>query len=116
MKQLFNVILAWGQTDEGNYTATVAAPTDGAAALLVAEEMAESRDAPKFDDDADRQQWIARRAADVVDIYPTDVQLRQDLGALFSDELYPDGVVREINLEELGRVLSENRDRLLLSH
>ena len=114
MAKLFNVTLAWGQDDEGNFSSSAWADNEAGAALQVAEEMADSSDAPDFESDAERTSWIKGRADDLVDIYPADQQLRQDLGALFSNELFPDGVSRDINLEQLGKVLAENRERLIV--
>lgn len=114
MARLFNVTLAWGQDDEGNFTSKAWADDEAGAALQVAEEMADSSDAPDFESDAERTSWIKERADDVVDVYPADQQLRQDLAALYADELFPDGVSRDVNLEELGKVLAENRERLIV--
>lgn len=117
MKNLWNVMLPWAWNcnpadEESTYSTTVEAVDEDAAKLAAATEMADS-DEKEFMDDDDRAKYIRSRVAGWGDVYPQQAQLRQDLASVFEDELFPDGVRREINLEALGRLLAEHRAALL---
>jgi len=114
LKDLYNVTLAWGlDRNDGNYTASVWATGEDEAVRLTAEEMADAGQV-KFDTKRERRGWIQERCRGFRDIYRSSSQLIGDLEALFAKELFADGPARGINLLELGKVLAENRERVLL--
>lgn len=113
MKNLWNVMLPWAwngnpNDEEGTYTTTVEGADEDEAKRRAAEEMADSGE-KEFVDDEDRAKYIATRLTGWGDVYPQQAQLRQDLASVFEDELFPDGVRRNLNLEALGKLLAEHR-------
>lgn len=113
MIEHYNVTLSWGSVEEGNYSDAVIAEGEDAARRALAEQMARHPDAPEFDSEDEREEWIKDRINGFNDVYPVSAQLTQDMAALFAQELFDCGRVRQINLVELGRVLAENRERIL---
>ena len=117
MKNLWNVMLPWARNgdasdEEGTYSTTVEGDDEDGAKLNAAIEMADSGE-KEFCDEEDRQSYIDSRVAGWADVYPQQQQLRQDLSSTFFDELFPDGVCREINLQALAKLLSENRNTIV---
>lgn len=114
MQDLFNVTAPWNpdNDEEGVYTTTVKAGNEDEAKRLCAEEMADSL---TFSSSAERQEWIDDIVnSGFIDAYPTSEELKNGLRALYGEELFPDGVHLDIDLHALGKLLSENRDRLLI--
>lgn len=115
LENVYNVTLSWGSREEGNYSNVVLADGEESAVRVLAEEMANHDDAGTFDSDAEREEWIQDRVENGFrDVYRVVDQFTQDLEALFPKQLFPDGISRSINLEALGKVLAENRERLLV--
>ncbi len=117
MADIYNVTLAWGwDKNEGNYTTTVWADSENKAIRLTAEEMADNGSV-KFDNAKEREEWIEDRVGGFRDVYQTSDQFTGDLVMLYAKELYPDkapsGGHPNVNLVELGKVLAENRERIL---
>lgn len=114
--QFFNVTMPWdvnGDPDsEGTYTTTVRAADQDQAKRLCAEEMGASGQR-EFDSDSDREDYIDAIAENWADVYPTAEQLQQDMATIYGEQLFPDGVKREINLEALGQVLAQNRELVI---
>jgi hypothetical protein len=113
MAEGYNVTLSWGSVEEGNYSDVVVAEGEHAARRALAEQMADHPDAPEFDSDTEREEWIEERSNGFNDAYPVSAQLTQDLTTLFAKELFNGCSIRQINLAELGKVLAENRERIL---
>ena len=115
--RLFNVTLPWAwdgdaSDEEGTYSSSALADDEAAAVRAVAEEMADSGE-KNFDED-ERDQYIQSRCDGWCDVYPVEEQLKQDLRALFGAELFPLGSpAGEIDLKELGRVLTAYRDLIV---
>jgi hypothetical protein len=86
--------------------------------MLTAKLMAEAREEESegayeaFEDQADRDAWIAERASDSMECCLVADSLKSDLEALFEAELYPDGVTYDIDLEALRTLVSANRELL----
>ncbi len=119
MKELYKVTLAWGwDRNGGNYTTSVWAESEGEAVRLTAEEMADNG-AVMFDSKKERREWIKERTCGFCDVYITADQLKGDLELLFTKELFSAErgavVIRPINMVELGKVLAENRERIVVS-
>jgi hypothetical protein len=113
MQNVYNVTLSWGSREEGNYSNIVLADGEESAVRVLAEEMADQDDSPTFDSDAEREEWIQDRVDNGFrDVYKVVDQFAQDLESLFPKQLFPDGISRSINLDALGEVLAENRERL----
>lgn len=113
MANLYTVTLAWGGDDEGTYTTNVWANDEQHAVRLTAEEMADSGDV-EFDTPEEREEWIADTITGFRDVCMTAKQVKYDLALLYAKELYPeDAPATDINMAELGKVLAENRERLL---
>ena len=120
---LWNVTLPWAWSgdadDEGTYSTAVGAADCEAAVRAAAEEMADSGskhfgDDPEGDDfKEERQRYVDSRCEGWADAYLAVSQLEQDLAAVFADELFPNGVRREIDLEALGRLIGSHRDYVL---
>ncbi len=118
MKELYNVTLAWGwDRNEGNYTTSVWAESESEAIRLTAEEMADNGSVT-FDSKKERREWIKERTCGFRDLYKTADQVKGDLELLFAKELFSvekgPVVIRPINIVELGKVLAENRERILV--
>lgn len=113
--QFFNVTMPYNSDDidgEGTYSTTVRAADTDHAKRLCATEMADSGQR-EFDSDSDREAYIDEHAEGWADVYPTIDQLTQDMSTVFADQLFPDGVKREINLEVLGQILAQNRELVI---
>lgn len=117
--QFFNVTMPWNVNGdpeaEGTYTTTVRAADEDKAKRQCAEEMADSGQR-EFDSDSYRQDYIDALAAGWADVYATADKLKQDMSKVFADQLFPDGVSRDINLEVLGQVLTQNRELVIGAH
>lgn len=117
MKNLWNVQMPWAWSgdasdEEGTYTTTVEADDEDAARRAAAIEMADSGE-KEFSGAEERQRYIDSRASGWADVYRSQDQLAQDLSALFADELFPDGIVRQVNFKALAGLLAANRDELV---
>lgn len=108
----WNVTMAWGEDDEGTYSASFLATDGDAAALMCATEMAESGEV-EFENEAHRDGFIVARLAGYSDVYRTDAQFRGDFERLFGEALFGDGPRCAIDLERLREVLVANRDAIL---
>jgi len=113
MNLSFNVTLSWGSPEQGNYSDIVEAANPDAALRALAEEMADHLDGPEFDTNQEREEWVQARIDGFRDVYPVSAQLEQDLAAMFAQEIFKGGPARRIDLVELGKVLAENRERVL---
>jgi hypothetical protein len=113
MIEFYNVTLSWGSLEEGNYSDVVMAEDEDAARRALAEDMADLPEASEFETDDEREEWIKDRLNGFNDVYPVSAQLRQDMGTLFAQELFGGGQARKIDLVQLGKVLAENRERIL---
>jgi hypothetical protein len=112
-ENVYNVTLSWGEPEEGNHSNIVLADDHDAAVRVLAEEMADHPDSGEFDSDEDREEWIQDRLENGFrEVYRVVDQFAQDLESLFFKLLFPDGISRSINLDSLGKVLAENRERL----
>jgi hypothetical protein len=67
---------------------------------------------PAFEDQADREAWIAERAADSMECSLVADSLKWDLSELFAAELFPDGVRYDLDIEALRTLVSANRELL----
>jgi outer membrane protein assembly factor BamB len=116
MKNSFSVTLPWSASnnhgDQGTYSTTVHADSEGQAVLFVAEEMADSLP-NDFKTPEDRQKYIDNMINVNGDVYSSVDQLRQSIDEVFADELFPDGCHKTINLDVLGKILAANREFLL---
>lgn len=118
--QLYSVTLRWPNDDEGSFSQNVYATDPWEACVMTARLMAESRDEDTegsyqaFEDQADRDAWIAQRAGDSMECALVSDSLKWDLSELFAAELFPDGVRFDIDLEVLRTLVSANRELLRL--
>ncbi|VVP30872.1 hypothetical protein PS880_04332 [Pseudomonas fluorescens] len=86
--------------------------------MLTAKMMAEAREEESdgtyeaFEDQADREAWIAERAADSMECCLVADSLKTDLEALFAADLFPDGDTFDIDIEALRTLVSANRELL----
>lgn len=117
MKNLWNVHLPWAwngeaSDEEGTYSTTVEGVDEEDAKRNAAIEMAESGE-KHFMDDEERDQYIESRVQGWGDVYAQQAQLEQDLCSIFSEELFPDGCARKVNLAALGKLLSEHREAIV---
>lgn len=116
--QLYYVTLRWPQNDSGSFSQRVNASDAWEACMLTAKLMAESREEESdgtyeaFEDQADREAWIAERASDSMECCLVADSLKSDLEALFASELFPDGVTFDIDIEALRTLVSANRELL----
>lgn len=111
--KLWTVTLPWGQEDEGTYTTYVRALNADDAVLLAAAEMAECSDAPEFDDPDEARLWIQERADAALDVCATLDRVLDELARVFANQLFPDGVARQLDGRALLRVLTANRGILV---
>lgn len=111
----FNVTLPWNPSDssEGEYATTVWAADADEALRLAAEEMADSGE-KDFDTEAERNEYIQELVNDGGYIVAALDELKYNLGVVFAEQLFPDGVGRDINSQALAEVLAENRERLVV--
>lgn len=118
--QLYCVTLRWPNDDEGTFSQNVHATDPWEACVITARLMAEAREEDTegsyqaFEDQADRDAWIAQRAADSTECALVSDSLKWDLSELFAAELFPDGVRFDIDLEALRKLVSANRELLCL--
>jgi hypothetical protein len=118
--QLYCVTLRWPTDDAGSFSQNVYATDPWEACVLTARLMAESREEDSegsylaFEDEADRETWIAERAADSMECALVSDSLKWDLSELFAAELFPDGVRQDIDLDALRTLVCANRDLLLV--
>jgi hypothetical protein len=117
MKNLWNVQMPWAWSgdpcdEEGTYTTVVPGANPQEAKLNAAIEMADSGE-KEMSGAGQRERYIESRMHCWADVYPQVEQIKQDLASTYADELFPDGVAREINLQALGRLLAEHRSELL---
>ncbi len=116
--QLYYVTLRWPQNDSGSFSQRVYASDAWEACMLTAIMMAEAREDETdgtyeaFEDQADREEWIAERASDSMECCLVADSLKTDLEALFAAELFPDGDVFDIDIEALRTLVSANREVL----
>ncbi len=116
--QLYYVTLRWPNNDEGSFSQNVHATDPWEACVLTARIMAEAREEESegsyqaFEDEADREAWIAERAADSMECSLVSDSLKWDLSELFAAELFPDGVRFDIDLEVLRTLVTANRELL----
>lgn len=102
--------------NDGNYTTSVWSESEDEAVRLTAEEMAD-KGTVTFDNEKEHKEWIRERTCGFRDVYKTADQFKGDLELLFAKELFSDEQDRvfthQINMVELGKVLAENRKRIL---
>lgn len=116
--QLYFVTLRWPSDCGGSFSQYVDAAGSWEACLLTAQKMAEARDEESegtyeaFDCQADRDGWIAERAADSMECGLVVDSLKSDLVALFASDLFPDGAAFEIDIEALRTLVTANRELL----
>ena len=116
--QLFYVTLRWPQNDVGDFSQYVLARDYCEACLLTARKMAEAQEEDcddhfeAFEDEAEREKWIAERAADSMECSLVADSLKTDLAELFVAELFPDGNKFDIDIEALRTLVSANRELL----
>lgn len=116
--QLYCVTLRWPTDDAGTFSQNVYAADPWEACVLTARLMAESREEDSegiylaFEDQADRDAWIAERAADSIECALVSDSLKWDLSEFFAAELFPDGVRFDIDLEALRTLVTANRELL----
>jgi len=112
--EMYKVTVPWNPNndEEGIYSNYVKANSDIEATLAVVQEMAESR---KFDSQEEKLEWINDLAqSGFVDVFSISAELRNGLQIMYGEFLFPNGVQLGLDLEALGKVLAENRDRLLI--
>ena len=86
--------------------------------MVTAHKMAEAREEETegryeaFEDQAERDEWVAERAADSMECCLVSDSLKSDLEVLFAAELFPDGVTFDIDIEALRTLVSANRELL----
>ena len=110
-----NVTLPWNPSDssEGEYATTVWAVDDESALQLAAEEMADSGE-KSFDSAEEKAEYVRELVADGGHIVDALDDLKYNLGVVFGNELFPDGITRDISSQVLAQILRENRDRLVV--
>jgi hypothetical protein len=116
--ELYCVTLRWPNDDAGSFSQNVYATDPWEACVITARLMAEAREEdtegsyPAFEDQADREAWIAERAADSMECSLVADSLKWDLSELFAAELFPDGVRYDLDIEALRTLVSANRELL----
>lgn len=112
----FNVTLPWNPSDaeEGDYATTVWAESHAEAVRTAAEEMAAAGE-KQFDTDEERNDYVDELVADGGYVVDAVDDLKYQLGVVFKGELFPDGVIREIDTAALAEILAQNRSRLIVS-
>jgi hypothetical protein len=113
MKSGFQVVLNWDGSDGGTYSEDAYAANEDSACIAVAEAMAKSGDAPTFDSEDDKEEWIRGRARDVVSCESDFEVLKFTLERCFGDVLFEDGCHRMIDLEVLSELITDNKTRLV---
>ncbi|WP_162892752.1 hypothetical protein [Pseudomonas savastanoi] len=117
-KQLYYVTLRWPQDDEGSFSQYVLASDFWEACVNTAQKMAEAREEDSegrykaFEDQADRDSWVADRAADSMECCLVADSLKSDLAELFAADLFPDGFAFDIDIEALRTLVAANRELL----
>ncbi len=111
----FSVTLPWNPSDadEGTYATTVWADNCDEAVRLVAEEMAEHPDGGCGTDE-ERAEYVKLLIADGGYVVEVAKELVQNMQVVFEKQLFPDGCIRQLNLDVLSQLLEENRDRLVI--
>ncbi|NMY12441.1 hypothetical protein HBO38_29120 [Pseudomonas veronii] len=118
VKQIYYVTLRWPQTDTGSFSLHVLAGDSWEACMVTAQKMAEAREEETegryeaFEDQAERDEWVAERAADSMECCLVSDSLKSDLEILFAAELFPDGVTFDIDIEALRTLVTANRELL----
>ncbi|MBN3760893.1 hypothetical protein [Burkholderia sp. Ac-20365] len=116
MRNYYEVCIRWNDNDaeEGTFTESVFANDEDEASEAVATSMAGS----SSDVDNSNPDEVARFVEEALQrvSYVTNVvsSLPDDISSVFFDELFPDGVSRQINLDALAVLLSEHRDQIIL--
>jgi len=112
--QSFSVTLPWNphDPDEGEYSTSLVAQNRTDAVRLVAEEMAKSGEVV-LDTNSQRRQFVAALIAHGGVVTESSSAFKYHFGELFARSLFSTGA-RDINLEELEKVLLENRARFVI--